>query len=102
VLPISDAHADYADEVAARLTAAGFRVDVVGADEPLNARVRKGKMEKLPYVLVVGDRDVAAGTVGVNARGAERADRDVPVEAFIERLRGEVETRATAAEPAGA
>ncbi len=101
VLPISDAHADYADEVAARLGAAGFRVDVVGADEPLNARVRRGKMDKLPYVVVVGDRDVSAGTVGVNARGAERADRDVPVEAFIERLRGEVETRAVAAAPAG-
>jgi threonyl-tRNA synthetase len=97
VLPISDDHADYADEVAARLTAAGFRVDVAGADEPLNARVRHGKLEKLPYVLVVGPRDVAAGTVGVNARGAERAERDVPVEAFIERLRGEVDTRAAGA-----
>jgi len=93
VLPISDGHADYADEVAARLTAAGFRVEVDPADEPLNARVRRGKLEKVPYVLVVGDRDAAAGTVGVNARGATRAERDVPVEEFIERLRGEVETR---------
>jgi len=93
VLPISDGHADYADEVAARLTAAGFRVEVDPADEPLNARVRRGKLEKVPYVLVVGDRDAAAGTVGVNAQGATRAERDVPVEEFIERLRGEVETR---------
>ena len=93
VLPISDGHADYADEVAARLVAAGFRVEVDPADEPLNARVRRGKLEKVPYVLVVGDRDAAAGTVGVNARGATRAERDVPVEEFIERLRGEVETR---------
>ena len=93
VLPISDGHADYADEVAARLTAAGFRVELDPADEPLNARVRRGKVEKVPYILVVGDRDVAAGTVGVNARHAERAERDVPVEEFVERLRGEVETR---------
>jgi threonyl-tRNA synthetase len=96
VLPISDDHADYADEVAARLVAAGFRVEVDPADEPLNARVRRGKLEKVPYVLVVGDRDAGAGTVGVNARGATRAQRDVPVEEFIERLRGEVETRSAA------
>jgi len=95
VLPVSEHHADYADEVAARLTAAGFRVDVAAADEGLNARVRRAKVEKLPYVLVVGDADVAGGTVGVNARGGERAERDVPVEAFIERLRGDVETRAS-------
>jgi threonyl-tRNA synthetase len=93
VLPVKDAHDDYADEVAARLTAAGFRADVERADEPLNARVRKAKLEKLPYVLVVGDDDVAAGTVGVNARGGDRAERGVPVEAFMERLRGDVETR---------
>jgi threonyl-tRNA synthetase len=96
VLPISDDHADYADEVAARLVTAGFRVEVDPADEPLNARVRRGKLEKVPYVVVVGDRDVTAGTVGVNARGAERAERDVLVEEFIERLRGEVETRSVA------
>jgi threonyl-tRNA synthetase len=94
VLPVKDDHSDYADEVAARLTAAGFRVEVERADEPLGARVRKAKLEKLPYVLVVGDDDVAAGTLGVNARGSDRAERGVPVEAFIERLRGDVETRA--------
>ncbi len=95
VLPVAAAHADYADEVAARLTAAGFRVDVGGADEPLNARIRRGKLEKLPYVLVVGDDDIAAGTVGVNARGSGRPERGVDVAAFAERLRGEVETRAS-------
>ncbi len=93
VLPVRDTHADYAAEVAARLHAAGFRADVAAADEPLPARVRRGKLDKLPYILVVGDSDVAAGTVGVNARGSERAERDVPVEEFIERLRGEVDTR---------
>ena len=45
---------------------------MVEADEPLGARIRKAKLEKLPYVLVVGDDDVEAGTVGVNARGGER------------------------------
>jgi len=93
VLPVRDDHGDYADEVVARLGAHGFRVDVVAADEPLGGRIRKAKLEKLPYVLVVGDDDVAAGTVGVNARGSARPERDVAVDEFAERLRGEVETR---------
>jgi len=95
VLPVRDDHADYADEVGARLRAAGFRVDDAPADEPLGARIRKAKLEKLPYILVVGDDDVAHDTVGVNARGSDRPERDVDVEQFIERLRGEVETRAS-------
>ena len=49
--------------------AEGFRADVVEADEPLGGRIRKAKMEKLPYVLVVGDDDVEHATVGVNPRG---------------------------------
>ena len=66
--------------IADRLRAEGFRADLVAADEPLGARIRKAKLEKLPYVLVVGDDDVAAGTVGVNARGSERPERGVPVD----------------------
>jgi threonyl-tRNA synthetase len=95
VLPVRDDHADYADEVAARLTAHGFRVDVGAADEPLGARIRRAKLEKLPYVLVVGDDDVAHGSVGVNARGSDRPERGVDVDQFAEQLRGEVDTRAT-------
>ena len=59
--------------VAGRLAAAGLRADVDAADEPLGARIREAKLEKIPYVLVVGDDDVAAGTVGVNRRGADAA-----------------------------
>jgi threonyl-tRNA synthetase len=47
-------------------------------------------MEKIPYVLVVGDDDVAAGTVGVNARGTERPERGVAVGQFVERLQADV------------
>jgi threonyl-tRNA synthetase len=71
------------------LRAAGFRVDTEEADEPLGARIRRAKLEKIPYVLVVGDDDVAAGTVGVNPRGAD-VERGVPVDAFVERVRAEV------------
>ena len=93
VLPVSDDHADYADEVAARLHAAGLRAETAAADETLGARIRRAKLDKLPYILVVGDDDVAHDTVGVNRRGSDRPQRDVGVDAFIERLRGEVETR---------
>jgi threonyl-tRNA synthetase len=93
VLPVAEAHHEYADSVAARLRDRGFRVDVVAATEPLGKRVRNGKVEKLPYVLVVGDDDVAHDTVGVNARGQNQPERDVPVEEFSSRLAIEVEKR---------
>jgi threonyl-tRNA synthetase len=67
----------------------GVRNDHDAADHPLGARIRKAKMQKVPYVLVVGDDDVAADTVGVNERGSERPERGVPVDDFIARLRAE-------------
>jgi threonyl-tRNA synthetase len=89
VLPVAAAHNDYADSVVKKLKSAGFRVDIDYADEPLGKRIRNGKTTKVPYVLVVGDTDVEAGTVGVNPRGGD-VDRDIPLEAFIAQLRAEV------------
>jgi len=93
VLPVRDDHAAYATEVAERLRAEGLRVDSGDAGEPLGARIRRAKLEKLPYVLVVGDDDVSAGTVGVNARGAPRPERGVSVEDLVGRLQAEVVAR---------
>jgi threonyl-tRNA synthetase len=89
LLPVRDDHTEYAHRVVDRLRAEGFRADMVAADEPLGGRIRKAKLEKLPYVLVVGDDDVAAGTVGVNARGAE-VERGVGVDDFVTRLAADV------------
>jgi threonyl-tRNA synthetase len=94
VLPVRDDHDPYATEVAEAIKAIGGRVDKDPADEPLGARVRKAKLEKIPYVLVVGDDDVQARTVGVNSRVKERPDRGVPLSTFVDALRDEVETRA--------
>ena len=92
VLGVRDDHEPYAATVVQQLKGAGLRADTVAADEPLGGRIRKAKLEKLPYVLVVGDADVAAGTVGVNPRGGQ-VERGVAVEDFLARLSAEVATK---------
>ena len=90
VLPVRDDHIPYGAEVAAELRALGLRVDEVDAAEKLGNRIRKAKGEKIPYVLVVGDDDVANRTVGVNPRGGE-VERGVPLDAFAQRVADEVD-----------
>ncbi|KAG1649962.1 Threonine--tRNA ligase [Nymphon striatum] len=92
VLPVAEAHDEYGRQVTDRLKAAGYRAELVAATDPLGKRVRAGKSAKLPYVLVVGDDDVANGTVGVNARGQD-VERDVTLDAFEARLANDLETR---------
>ncbi|MEY2969128.1 MAG: threonine--tRNA ligase [Actinomycetota bacterium] len=89
LLPVASAHEEYASGVVARLQREGFRVDVVHADDQLGKRIRNAKMEKIPYVLVVGDDDVANSTVGVNPRGGE-VERDVRVDDFVARVAADV------------
>ena len=89
VLPVALAHDEYAQSVVAQLKKAGFRVDIDHADEQLGKRIRNAKTSKVPYVLVVGDDDVAHQSVGVNPRGGE-VERDVSVVDFIARLSAEV------------
>ncbi len=95
VLPVRDDHGSYGDEVVAELAAAGLRVEIDHADEPLGARVRRAKLDKIPYVLVVGGEDVEARTVGVNARGSERPQRGVPLAQFLSGLLAEVSSKSS-------
>ena len=90
VLPVRDDHDDYAAEVVDELAALGIRADGVDADEKLGNRIRKAKGEKIPYVLVVGDDDVASRTVGVNPRGGE-VERGVSLDVFAQRVVDEVD-----------
>ena len=92
VLGVRNDHEPYAATVVDKLRAAGLRADTIEADEPLGGRIRKAKLEKLPYILVVGDADVTAGTVGVNPRGGE-VERGVAVDDFLARLADEVATK---------
>ena len=95
VLPVADRHDEYAHQVVDRLRRDEFRTELVDAhSDTLGARVRRAKREKVPYVLVVGDDDVAHGTVGVNVRGTDAPDRDVPLDQFVDRLSGIVRDRA--------
>jgi threonyl-tRNA synthetase len=93
VLPVRSDHEDHARGLGDRLRAEGLRVEVTDADEPLGARIRKAKLEKVPHVVVVGDDDVANDTVGDNPRGG-KVERDLPVADFLERLRTEIATHA--------
>ncbi len=97
VLPVADRHDEYAQQLVDRLRGRGFRADLVDAhSDSLGARVRRAKVEKVPYVLVVGDDDVEHGTVGVNARGSDQPERGVNVDAFAARLAAEVDARLNA------
>jgi len=89
VLAVASAHEEYAAKVTERLVKAGYRVDQLVADEQLGKRIRASKLERIPYVLVVGDDDVANSTVGVNPRGGE-VRRDVAVEDFLLQLAADV------------
>ena len=89
VLPVADAHEAYAHQVAERLRAEGMRVDVVDSSDQLGKRIRAAKLDKIPYVLVVGDDDVAHATLGVNPRGGE-VERDVPLDEFVRRVTDEI------------
>ncbi len=96
VLAVAEAHEPYAATVVDALVAAGARVDTSAADDGLGKRIRNAKLEKIPYVLVVGDDDVAAGTVGVNPRGGE-VERGVSVSRFVEQFLQEIAEAESAA-----
>ncbi len=67
-LPVTDRAADYCAEVAGKLKEQGFRVEVDGRNEKIGKKIREAQLEKVPYMLVVGDRDMEAGTVSVRHR----------------------------------
>jgi threonyl-tRNA synthetase len=65
VIPISDRHVEHAESVAKRLNAAGVRAEVVAENEPMRVKIAKAQQSKVPYMLVVGDKEIETDTVGV-------------------------------------
>ncbi|HSR33561.1 MAG TPA: threonine--tRNA ligase [Anaerolineae bacterium] len=71
VIPIADRHNDYAQEVAARLKAAGLRIEVNDSSDRMQAKIRDAQLQKVPYMLVIGDREVKDDAVAVRLRSGE-------------------------------
>jgi len=95
VIPVADRHEDYAAEVVAALKADGRRTEILHAHaDSIGARIRRAKLEKVPYVLVVGDDDVNDRTVGVNERGSDGDERGVALDDFLRRVAIDVDTHA--------
>ncbi len=94
VLPITEEQAEAARAVDAALRAAGIRSSVDDRNDTLNYRVRDGELMKVPYLAVVGKREVEQGTVAVRARGAKQKQEVMPTEEFRERVVGKIRTKA--------
>jgi threonyl-tRNA synthetase len=93
VLSVADRHEEYAERVVKLCREGGLRAESDSGSGMLKARIRDRKLQKVPYVLVVGDEDVESGTVGVNRRGSGDPERGVDVARFIEDVAKEVAER---------
>jgi threonyl-tRNA synthetase len=92
VIPIADRHIEYANKVLERLKAAGIRAEVDARSERMNAKVRDAQLQKIPYMLVVGDKEAAADAVAVRLRTNENLGA-TPLEDFIQRITEIVQTK---------
>jgi len=93
LIPIADRHQDYARGVADQLKEAGLRVEVDERSERMNAKIRDAQVQKVPYMLIMGDRDAEANQVSVRLRSQEDLG-GMSVEAFLERARADIKERA--------
>jgi threonyl-tRNA synthetase len=89
ILPLADRHLDWSVEVRNKLAEAGFRVHLDSRVEKIGYKIREAQLQKVPYMLVVGDREAAEGTVAVRSRtGGDLGAR--PLNDFLTAARDEV------------
>jgi threonyl-tRNA synthetase len=94
VLPITDRQMEYARQVTARLAEAGLRAHLDDRNEKVNLKIREAQLQKIPYMLVVGEREAQAGTVAVrNRRHGDLGAK--PIEEFLSEIRGLIDTKAS-------
>ena len=93
LLPIADRHHDYAYEVKAKLEAAGMRVEIDARNEKIGYKIREARLEKLPYMCIIGDNECDTGSLSVRERGENGDLGSMPVDDFIARLKDEAENR---------
>ena len=92
VIPIADRHIEYADSVRAKLDAAGIRARVDGSNSRMGAKIREAQLQKIPYMLVVGDREASADAASVRLRSGENLGA-IPVADIVERISQEAAAR---------
>ena len=92
IVPIADRHVAYARDISDRLTAAGVRVEVDHSDNTMGAKIRNHQLQKVPYMLVVGDNEEQSETLSVRRRSGDE-ERGVHVDLFIEDIRAEIAQR---------
>jgi threonyl-tRNA synthetase len=93
VIPITDNQNEYAEKVVAQLRAQGMRVMADVSAQRMNAKIRDAQLMKVPYMLVVGENEAAAGQVSLRVRDGSRAD-NIPVAEFIARAKDRISRRA--------
>ncbi len=89
IIPISDKHMEYARSVETKLKEANIRVEINDKNEPLNARVRDAEMQKIPYIVVVGDKEAEANSVAVRTRGTKGTQVEAVAD-FANRLKADI------------
>ncbi|HEY8837378.1 MAG TPA: His/Gly/Thr/Pro-type tRNA ligase C-terminal domain-containing protein [Dehalococcoidia bacterium] len=92
VIPIADRHVEFARSVESRLKKAGIRVQVDDRSERMNAKIRHAQMQKIPYMLVVGDKEIEADAAAVRLRDGENLGA-LPVADVVARICEEIETK---------
>lgn len=95
VIPITDVHNDYAQQVERRLAAAGVRASADIGSERMNNKIRQAQLMKVPYMLVVGDKEMEEGTVALRKRDGSRQN-GLPVDAFVADIQARIASRAAA------
>ena len=95
VIPIADHHNEYGQQLARRLKAAGVRAEVDTGSDRMTAKIRGAQMMQVPYMLVVGDREIEEGTVALRRRDGSRQN-GLPVDAFIAQTQERIASRSEA------
>lgn len=89
IIPISDKHLEYANGVAEKFISEGFRFQIMAESDTLGKKIREAEMQHIPYLLIMGDKEISAQGVGVRQRGKGDLGQ-MPIEKFIEKVKEEI------------
>lgn len=92
IIPISDKHHEYATKVEQALQHQGIRTEFKGEAESLGKKIREAEMQKIPYLIIIGDKEITADAVGVRARGKGDLGQ-MPIDAFLEKIIEELDSK---------